>query len=124
MALILCIEDEKAIRDDIVAELRDAGYQTVEASSGQEGLRLIVEAEPDLVLSDVTMPNMDGYQLFETLRAEHPALSMRIPFMFLTALADQESGFKAEALGTACVLTKPIDYDLLLDKVGNYLNTD
>lgn len=124
MALILCVEDEQAIRDDIVAELQDAGYQTVEASSGQEGLRLIVESEPDLVLSDVTMPNMDGYQLFETLRAEHPGLSRRIPFVFLTALADVESSLKAEALGTTCFLTKPIDYDLLLEKVENYLSAD
>lgn len=63
MATILCVEDEDPIREDIVDELRNAGYETVEAENGIEGLDSIRRFLPDLVLCDVTMPRMNGHEL-------------------------------------------------------------
>ena len=88
MAKVLCIEDEVAIRENIVEELVDAGYETFEAANGEEGMGAILEHDPDLVLCDITMPRKDGYQLLMELRENHPQRS-NIPFVFLSARANK-----------------------------------
>ena len=60
MSSILCIEDEKDLREDIVDLLRESGYETYEASNGLEGMDVIRRTCPDLVLCDITMPKMNG----------------------------------------------------------------
>ena len=60
MSTILCVEDEPQIRADLAEELADAGYEVLEASNGAEGIRMIVERKPDLVISDISMPGMSG----------------------------------------------------------------
>ena len=87
--LILCVEDEADIRSDIVEELRDAGYETVEAANGREGLEAIEKRIPDLVLCDITMPQMNGYEMLAALRAKEPKYA-DLPFVFLSALADRK----------------------------------
>ena len=89
MPKILCVEDEEDLRQDIVEELEDAGYEVIEASNGQEALDMILNQGPDMVVSDITMPVMDGYQLVKTLREDHPKFA-EMPFIFLSALADRE----------------------------------
>ena len=84
--LILCVEDEADIRGDITEELRDAGYETVEAANGREGLQAMTEHKPDLVLCDITMPVMNGYEMLTALRDDHPDFA-DLPFVFLSALA-------------------------------------
>ncbi len=115
-AKILCIDDEAALREDIVEELRDAGYDTVEAGDGRAGLEAIVAQKPDLVLCDITMPVMDGHSLLKELRDKHPDQA-DLPFIFLSALADRDHVIVGKRLGADDYLTKPIDFELLLATV-------
>lgn len=120
MAKVLCVEDEPRIRESIVAELIDAGYETVEASNGEEGIDAILEHDPDLVLCDITMPQKDGYELLTELREKHPQKS-NIPFVFLSARANREHIIAGKRLGADDYLTKPIDFEVLLATVESRL---
>jgi|GEM_PF-1558640 len=119
-AVILCVEDEEDLRKDIVEELRDAGYQTIEAENGRIALDAILKSQPDLVISDITMPEMDGHALLEELRANHPD-RCDMPFLFLSALAERDHLVKGKKLGADDYLTKPVDYELLLAAVESRL---
>ena len=115
-AKILCIDDEPGLREDIVEELRDAGYETVEAGDGRAGLEAIIAQKPDLVLCDITMPVMDAHSLLKELRDKHPDQA-DLPFIFLSALADRDHVIVGKRLGADDYLTKPIDFELLLATV-------
>lgn len=116
MAKILCIEDETDLRENIVEELNDAGYETIEAQNGKAGLEAIMAHSPDLVLCDIRMPVMDGNQLLKHVRDKLPELA-DTPFVFLTALNSRDSVISGKILGADDYLTKPIDFDLLLATV-------
>jgi DNA-binding response OmpR family regulator len=116
MITILCIEDEDDIRELLVEELQDAGFGTLEAANGQEGLELLVSKWPDIVLCDITMPVMNGHQLFAEIQLNYEQLA-NIPFIFLTALSDKENTVTALKAGAADYLTKPIDFDILMAKI-------
>lgn len=120
MPTVLCIEDEIAIRQDIVEELEDAGYQTLQAGDGIEGLETICKKKPDLVLCDITMPRMDGRALLTEIRERHPEFA-DLPFLFLSALADRKDVLAGLAVGADDYLTKPIDYELLLVRLDSAL---
>lgn len=121
MSKILCIEDEEALRQDILEELSDAGYKVFEAENGAEGLKAIVAHDPDLVLCDVTMPIMDGHTLLTELRDNYPEHA-DLPFVFLTALAEREDVIAGKKLGADDYLTKPIDFEMLLATVESRLS--
>ncbi len=118
--LILCVEDEADIRSDIVEELRDAGYETVEAANGREGLEAIEKRKPDLVLCDITMPQMTGYQMLTALRDNHPEYA-DLPFVFLSALADRKDILAGRQMGADDYVTKPVDFEMLLATVESRL---
>ncbi len=113
--MILCVEDEADLRADLAEELRDAGYETAEAANGAEGLKAILDLEPDLVFCDVTMPVMNGIAMFETLRREHPRLA-GTKFVFLSALDDIPCRVDLD-LRVEEFLTKPVDFDVVLSSV-------
>ena len=115
-ALILCVEDEEALRRDIAEELVEAGYRVIEAADGEDALAQLTAVRPDLILCDISMPGMDGYGLLRQMqeRAEDYA---DIPFMFLSALTDRREVVEGKLLGADDYLTKPIDFDLLLATV-------
>ncbi|GAB4226039.1 MAG: hypothetical protein Kow0032_02860 [Methyloligellaceae bacterium] len=117
---ILCIEDEADLREDIAEELGDAGYRVLQAADGQEGLQMMLDHRPDLVLSDITMPRMDGHTLLTTVRRDHPKLGA-VPFIFVSALSDHQDLIDGLKIGADDYLTKPVDYDLLLAKVDTAL---
>ncbi|WP_099828002.1 response regulator [Oceaniglobus indicus] len=110
--LILCVEDEPSLRDDIAADLREAGYDVSTARDASEALVRLNERRPELVLCDIVMPGMDGRALLAHLRATRPDLD-DIPFVFLTALSSREQMIEGRQAGADDYLTKPIDYDLL-----------
>lgn len=112
MATILCVEDEPLVREDIVEELEERGFNVLEASDGLEGLEMILRHEPDLVICDITMPRMDGYELLRELRFAHTRFD-KIPFLFLSALADSRHIANGLKQGAYNYLTKPVDYKLL-----------
>ena len=116
MITILCVEDEKPVRDLIVEELNDAGLRTLEAENGRHGLEMILKHRPDIVISDITMPEMDGTQLLAEVQINYPEFS-NMPFIFLTALADREKMLEGLRAGADNYLTKPIDFDVLMAKI-------
>lgn len=115
-ATILCVEDEEGLRKDIVEELREAGYEPIEAENGKIALEAIIAKKPDLVLCDISMPVMGGYELLEEIKANHPE-RYDLPFVFLTALADRSHVVMGKKLGADDYLTKPVDYEMLLATV-------
>ncbi|PVA12005.1 two-component system response regulator [Pelagivirga sediminicola] len=114
--LILVVEDEPALRRDIVEELQEAGYRILAAADGQEAQDLLAGITPDLVLCDITMPKLDGYGLLSTLRGERPDLA-ETPFVFLTAMSEPRDVIEGKLQGADDYLVKPVDYDLLLATV-------
>lgn len=109
---ILCIDDDRAVVEMVAEDLTLRGFEVTVAHDGQEGLVAILKTMPDLVLCDVSMPVMSGYEVLESLNALAPRLG-HIPFVFLTALADRDSELRARRLGADDYVTKPIDFDML-----------
>ena len=118
MTTILCIEDEDALREDIVEELIDEGYQVLSARNGAEGFKIISENyDLDLVLSDITMPVMNGFELLKQVR-EHEGAFADVPFVFLSALSDRDQIVEGKRLGADDYVIKPINYDLLFATIA------
>jgi DNA-binding NarL/FixJ family response regulator len=109
---ILCIEDDREAAALIAEELADRGFAVEIAQSGQEGLMAIMKATPDLVLCDISMPGMTGFEVLERLNEFAPRLG-KIPLVFVTALADRDNELKGRMLGAEDYVTKPIDFDRL-----------
>src|SRR5580700_6966510 len=118
---ILCIEDDRETAALIAEELLDRGYDVTVAHDGREGLAAILRIMPDLVLSDVSMPAMSGFELLERLTALAPRFSY-MPFVFLTALTDRDNELKGRLLGADDYVTKPIDFDMLATIITARLN--
>ena len=109
---ILCIEDDRETAALVAEELVDRGYEVTVAHDGREGLSAILRTMPDLVLCDISMPAMSGFELLERLTALAPRFS-KMPFIFLTALTDRENELKGRQLGADDYVTKPIDFEVL-----------
>ena len=112
---ILIAEDEPALRENLQWLLELEGYTVQAAANGQEALELALQCPPDLLLTDVMMPVLDGYGLIRALR-ENSALSM-LPIIMLTAKADRSDVRMAMNLGADDYLTKPYKRDELLEAV-------
>ena len=120
-ATLLCVEDEPDIRDAIVEELVDCGFEVLEASNGEMGLKAVLDHRPDLVVCDCLMPVMSGIELLQTLRRDHPDYD-DVPFIFLSAHANESDVERGKQSGAAHYLTKPIDLDLLVETVTSTLD--
>ncbi len=117
MATILCVDDEPQLRKLVALELEDAGYEVVEAGHGREAIDRVLENRPDLILSDVSMPQLNGYEMLEALWHEHPEHA-DVPFVLLSALVERRSYIGDVELQADNYLTKPIDFDMLLDRIA------
>ena len=109
---ILCVEDDHETGSLIAEELVDRGYEVFVARDGREGFAAILKHDPDLVLSDISMPGMSGFELLERVTALAPRFR-HMPFVFLTALTDRDNELKGRQLGADDYVTKPIDFDML-----------
>ena len=109
---ILCIDDDRGSAAQVAAALADRGFDIAVAHDGQDGLLAILKDKPDLVLCDVAVPRMSGFEVLERLNDIAPRLG-RIPFVFLTASSDRKSELKGRQLGADDYITKPIDFDRL-----------
>jgi DNA-binding NtrC family response regulator len=115
MARVLVIEDDAAVRRNIAVLLEAEGYECLAAVSGENGLDSAVEHLPDLILCDVCMPGMDGFDVFERLSAR-PSTAL-IPFVFVSARAERDDVRRGMALGADDYLTKPFTRRELLDTI-------
>lgn len=112
MATILLAEDNEAVRLLTQAKLRHQ-FTVVTAANGREALDILNRQHVDLIVADVMMPVMDGYQLVRTLRAE----GNEIPVLFLTALQSMDSKREGFSSGIDDYLTKPVDYEELIWRI-------
>jgi CheY-like chemotaxis protein len=121
MASILVVDDNRANREALASLLEIAGHSVSKAPAARQGLAAARAQPPDLVISDVLMPGMDGYVLARELRKD-PATST-IPVIFYTAyFAGQDAKQLAQAHGVARVLVKPSDNDVILRTVQEVLD--
>ncbi|QUD85974.1 response regulator transcription factor [Phenylobacterium montanum] len=109
---VLCIEDDRETAGLLAEDLTERGYRVLVRHNGREGLSAIMAQRPDLVLCDLNMPIMSGFEVLERLTANAPWLS-DMPFVFLTALTDRDSELRGRRLGADDYVTKPIDFDIL-----------
>lgn len=115
MKKVLIIEDESEIRESVVEILSLEGYLVQEAGNGKDGLEKIQQFMPDVILCDIMMPDMTGYQLLENLNSND--FIRTIPFIFTTALTDRHYQRKGMELGADDYLTKPFSKNELLNAV-------
>ena len=115
----LLIVDDVPANVAILAEALTDDYEVQFANSGAEALQLASQTVPDLILLDIMMPGMDGFEVARRLR-EHPA-SEHIPVIFVTAMTDEESQAKGMELGAVDFITKPINPDALKIRVRNFM---
>ncbi|MGD2161951.1 MAG: response regulator [Anaerolineales bacterium] len=112
---LLVVEDDPAMLVAFQDVLEGAGFNVITAQNGQIALEKLEAIKPDLILSDISMPVMDGYQLFEAVR-ESPGGAV-IPFIFLTARGTREDVFAGKSLGADDYITKPVTTRELLSAV-------
>src|ERR1700683_2603798 len=109
---ILIIEDDRETAGLIAEELVDRGYDVRVAYDGREGFAAILKTMPDLVLSDISMPVMSGFEVLERLIGLAPRFE-KMPFVFLTALTDRDNELRGRRLGADDYVTKPIEFEVL-----------
>ena len=113
---VLVLEDSDPIRELIVLHLTNAGYEVREAEDAVVAGELILQAPPDLIIADISLPYMSGIDFIAALRTE-PGLC-DIPVVFLTSHADDQFDERAKQLRAAAYLTKPVSLARLLEVVA------
>jgi DNA-binding NtrC family response regulator len=119
-ATVLIVDDEPANVDLLEQELGDAGYGTRSAGSGELALELARQEQPDLILLDVMMGGIDGYETCRRLKAG--AATRDIPVIFLTALSDSFQKVRGFGAGAVDYVTKPFDLEELLARIRTHLS--
>ena len=117
---ILIVDDYGPILTGICEILEASGYTALPAHSGQGALELMGRVHPDLIIADIMMPSMSGFELHNTIQARPEWQT--VPFIFLTGMADMESIERARELGVDTYLTKPISGEDLLAPVRKQLD--
>ncbi len=112
LGTVLVVDDDPSIRRGLAAELAAAGYETFEASDGEEGARLAAEREPDLVLTDLAMPVADGFELIGRIRK-----TGKTPILVLSVRGGEADKIRALDLGADDYVVKPFSVPELLARV-------
>ena len=115
MSRILIVEDDDMLRDVMKDILQSETHEVLPARDGREALELFEDFCPDLIVSDISMPRMDGFTLLAAIR-EKP-IGATVPFLFTSALTDRSNVNRARRLGMDDYLFKPFDSRELLDAV-------
>lgn len=116
MKKILLAEDELGLRENIIALLEIRGYEVVPALDGMDALKKLRSFTPDLIISDIMMPYLDGYELFKRVREDDR--TKFIPFLFLSAKSDLSSIRQGMGLGVDDYITKPFSSEDLLRSIN------
>jgi two-component system, OmpR family, response regulator len=116
---ILVIDDDLAMQTVLEIALREAGYRVVLANDGQEGVQKLMSAKPNLVISDIMMPQMDGVEAFQRIKDQ--LQEDGIPIFIMTALNRKPWFADLEAEG-AVIIQKPFDIDQLLQLIQDMLS--
>ncbi len=119
MPKILIVEDNEPNRQMLTRRLERQGFAVIAAPDGEEGYSLARAEAPDLILMDISLPGIDGWQVIELLKSE--TATRDIPVIILTAHALVDDRSKAIAVGCDEYFSKPIDFRRLLDTIGRLL---
>ncbi len=119
MAKIVVIEDDVGFLDLLRVHLASAGHEVLTAEDAALGLRAVITEAPDLILLDLTVPYLDGFEMIRALRND-PATS-RIPVVVLTGRGDDETFAEVRKLGASHFLTKPVERDVLISVIETQL---
>lgn len=114
---ILVVDDDSSVRRVLQMQLTEAGYEVTQASSGSEALQLLAESRPQLVITDLKMPDLDGIELLRRIHEDE----VQATVILVTAFGSIETAVQAMRLGAYDYITKPIDYDALLAAVHRAL---
>ncbi len=117
MVKILLAEDDKALSSVVCEYLRDSGYDVKCAYDGEAALEMFFENSFDMIISDIMMPSLDGFELASGIRRENKT----VPILFMSAKDDKPSKLYGYRLGIDDYVTKPFDIDLLVVKVNALL---
>lgn len=117
MIRILVVEDDKAINGLVCTYLREKGYAPTACYDGIQALKALEEGSYSMIISDIMMPNMDGFELAENIRAA----DKQTPILFMTAKDDKPSKLFAYTLGVDDYVVKPFDMDVFMLKVAALL---
>ncbi len=112
---VLFVEDEIDVRESIAGVLEAEGFEVIQAINGKEGLEIFLAQEPDVIISDIMMPEMNGYDLLKAVRESKT--NSTTPFILLSALGQKEDVLKGVTLDASDYLVKPVDFDLLFAKI-------
>ncbi|HMG61072.1 MAG TPA: response regulator [Burkholderiales bacterium] len=121
MAKIVVIEDDLTFLDLLRVHLAGAGHEVLTAEDAVLGLRAVIDNAPDLILLDLSVPYLDGFEMIAALRTD-PA-TRNIPVIVLTGRGDDETYSRARELGAAQLLTKPVERDLLMKAIDGQLGS-
>ena len=117
--LILVVDDNPAALEILAARLSAGGYQVLTASDGEEGLTLARKVLPDLVLLDIMMPGIDGFEVCRRLKSDPSTED--IPVIFLSALGDTEDKVRGLQLGALDYVSKPFKREEVIARVDTHL---
>ncbi|MDI6736423.1 MAG: response regulator [bacterium] len=115
---VLVIDDQLFILRVIENKLKSGGLEVITAVDGVEGLKKAFEEKPDLIITDIMMPNLDGFGVYQELQ-KNPQ-TKKIPIIFLTAMGEEREELKE--LGPVAVITKPFSPRQMLNTVNSMLN--
>ncbi len=118
---ILAVDDEPDILKVIFFRLKGAGYDVKTAIDGDQALEMLAQEKPDLILLDITLPTLSGYEVCKRVKSDEKLKD--IPVIFLTASTASE-GFKerAEEAGAQGYMFKPFEFDVLLAEINRVIN--
>ncbi len=113
---VLIAEDESDIREPIAEILLDEGFEVFEARNGREAFEIFLDKKPNVIVSDIMMPELDGYGLLKLVRESRDKNNV-VPFIFLSALGQKENIIKGATLSANDYLVKPVDFEILIAKI-------
>lgn len=120
MKKILVIEDNLELRENTAELLELENYEVITANNGKSGIDLAFRHQPDLIISDVTMPELNGYDVLKTLG--NYIRTNKIPFIFLTSRSEKVDRYLGKELGADAYIIKPYDVGELLKIVSEKLS--
>ncbi|HEY0145012.1 MAG: response regulator [Methylovirgula sp.] len=104
---VLTVDDSRTMRDMLLLTLSDAGYRVVQAEDGMHGLEVLAGETPDVIVTDINMPRLDGFGFIEKVR--HDAKYRALPILVLTTESDAEKKDRARRAGATGWIVKPFD---------------
>ncbi|HLN53243.1 MAG TPA: response regulator transcription factor [Lentimicrobium sp.] len=120
MKKVLLIEDDDILRENTEIFLKLKKFEVITANNGIDGVKLAINQHPDIIICDITMPRMNGYEVLTTLRKQKE--TSIIPFIFLTAKSEKEDYRKGLQLGVDDYISKPFSFNELLSAIELRLN--